>query len=448
MPRFTSSFARALRTSLLASLLALFAIAHAQPTEIQMWYALTGALGEHTLEQVEDFNASQDQYRVVADFSGTYDETMVAAIAAFRAGTAPHIVQMFEVGTATMMYAEGAIKPVHELFAETGVPFDPDVFLPAVRGYYSLPDGRMMSMPFNSSTAVMWVNDDALEAAGIDPATVSLETWEEVREVARQVVDEGGADCGFSMAWPTWTQFEQFSAVHDIPLASLSNGLEGLGAEMLIDSDLHVQHVQNLIDMSAEGSFMYGGRGNAGDTLFVSGECAIVQGSSALIARVNREAEFDWTMHMLPYYEGTPNAPLNSIIGGASFWVMQSPERTDEEWAGVAEFFSFLSTVEQARKWHVNTGYLPIRFGIYEELEAEGFYAENPGLDIPYLQLTRGEATANSSGLRLGNMPQIRAIIEEEFELALNGQQSAQRAMDNAVERSNVVLRAFQRANQ
>jgi sn-glycerol 3-phosphate transport system substrate-binding protein len=446
MPKVSSTVLR----SILAALLVVFAagsIANAQ-TEIRMWYALTGPLAEHTLEQIDDFNASQDQYRVVADFSGNYDETMVAAIAAFRAGTAPHIVQMFEVGTATMMYAGGAIKPVHELFAETGVPFDPDIYLPAVKGYYSLPDGSMMSMPFNSSTAVMWVNDDALTAAGIDPATVELETWEQVREVAKQVVDNGGASCGFSHAWPTWTQFEQFSAIHDVPLASEMNGLAGLGAELMVNSDLHVAHVQNLIDMAAEGSYMYGGRGNAGDTLFVSGECAIVQGSSALIARVNREAEFDWTMHMLPYYEGTPNAPLNSIIGGASFWVMQSPARTAEEWQGVAEFFSFLSTVEQARKWHVNTGYLPIRFGIYEELEAEGFYAENPGVDIPYLQLTRGEATANSSGLRLGNMPQIRAIIEEELELALNGQQSAQRAMDNAVERANVVLRAFQRANQ
>ena len=250
------------------------------------------------------------------------------------------------------------------------------------------------------------------------------------------------------MAWPTWTQFEQFSAVHDIPLATEMNGIAGLDAEMRTNSELHVKHVQNLIDMQAEGSFMYGGRGNAGDTLFVSGECAIVQGSSALIARVDREAEFDWTMHMLPYYEGTPNAPLNSIIGGASFWVMEGANRTAEEWEGVAELFAFLATVEQARKWHVNTGYLPIRFGIYDELEAEGFYAENPGLDTPYLQLTRGTATENSSGLRLGNMPQIRTIIEEELELALNGQQGAQQAMDNAVERANVVLRAFERANR
>lgn len=422
-------------------------LAQAQ-TEIRLWYSLTGALGEHTLAQIEDFNASQSRFVVKPEFAGSYDETMVAAIAAFRAGTAPHIVQMFEVGTATMMYAGGAIKPVHELFAETGVPFDPDIYLPAVKGYYSLPDGSMMSMPFNSSTAVMWVNDTALAKAGLDPATIDLSTWEKVRAAAKQVVDNGGASCGFSMAWPTWTQFEQFSAVHDVPLASLMNGLEGLGTELMVNSPLHVQHIQNLIDMRAEGSFMYGGRGNAGDSLFVSGECAIVQGSSAMIARVQREAEFDWSMHMLPYYEGTPNAPLNSIIGGASFWVMQAPTRTAEEWQGVAEFFAFISTIPQAEKWHVDTGYLPIRFGIYEKLMEEGFYADKPGLRIPYEQLTRGTATDNSRGLRLGNMPQIRAIIEEEIEMAFEGQQTAQQALDKAVERANVVLRAFERANR
>ncbi len=436
--------------SFLATLLVVFAIgsiSQAQPIEIQFWYALTGPLGEHTLAQVEDFNASQDRFRVVADFTGTYDETMVAAIAAFRAGTAPHIVQMFEVGTATMMYS-GAIKPVHELFEMTGVPFDPDVFLPAVAGYYSLPDGSMMSMPFNSSTAVMWVNDDALAAAGIDPATVSLGTWEEVFEVAQQVVDEGGADCGISFAWPTWTQYEQFSAVHDVPLASLSNGMEGLGAEMMVNSELHVQHLQNLVDARQSGAFMYGGRGNAGDGLFVSGECAIVQGSSALVARVEREAEFDWTIHMLPYYEGTPGAPINSVIGGASLWVMDRADRPDEEWEGIAEFFAFLASIEQAEKWHVDTGYLPIRFGIFERLMEEGFYDDKPALRIPYEQLTRGTPTANSSGIRLGNLPQIRAIIEEEIELAFEGQQTPQQALDTAVERSNVVLRAFERAQR
>jgi sn-glycerol 3-phosphate transport system substrate-binding protein len=440
-----------LHRSLIAILVAILAFgttANAQRVEVEFWHGLSGALGELLEGTVADFNASQDSYQVNPSFKGSYDETMNAAIAAFRAGTAPHIVQMYEVGTATMMYAGGAIKPVHELMAETGVPFDPSVYLPAIKGYYSLLDGSMMSMPFNSSTAVMWVNDTKLAAAGIDPATVSLDTWEEVREVAKQVVDTGASTCGFSMAWPTWTQVEQFSAIHDVPIGTLSNGLEGLETEFLINSPLHVKHLQTLIDMQAEGSFTYGGRGNAGDALFASGECAIVQGSSALVARVRREATFDWSVHMLPYYAGTPGAPLNSIIGGASFWVMQAPNRTAEEFRAVAEFFAYISTLEAAEKWHVDSGYLPIRFGVYEKLAAEGYYDDQPAMEIPYLQLTRGTATPNSLGLRFGNMPAIRVIFEEEIELALQGQQTAQQALDTAVERGNVVLRAFERANR
>lgn len=422
--------------------------AQAQRVEVEFWYGLTQPLGGVLEDIVQDFNESQDQYTVTPVFRGAYPETMQAAIAASRAGNAPHIVQMFEVGTATMMAAGPAIKPVYQLFEETGIEFDPDIYIPAIRGYYSLPDGRMMSMPFNSSTAVMWVNNDALQDAGLDPETVSLETWDEVREVARQVVDSGAASCGFTTAWPTWTQFEQFSAIHDVPLATQANGMEGLDAELMINSELHVRHVQTLIDMQAEGSFTYGGRDSAADALFPSGECAILHGSSGLLARVLSEAEFDWAVHMLPYYDDVPGAPLNSIIGGASFWVMTAPGRTDEEYRAVAEFFNFISTVEIAERWHVQSGFLPIRFGVFEQLLEDGYYDENPGRDIPFLQLTRSEPTENSRGLRLGNMPEIRNIIQEEVELALQGQQTAQQALDRAVERGNTVLRTFERANR
>ncbi len=450
MPSITSPILLQVRRLGVATLIAAFALgsAFAQRVEVEFWHGLTQPLGGLLEEFAADFNASQDQYHVEASFRGTYPDTMVAAIAAFRAGNAPHIVQMFEVGTATLMHAGGAVKPVYELFEETGVDFDPDIYIPAIKGYYSLPDGRMVSMPFNSSTAIMWVNNDALREAGLDPETTPLETWDQVRAVAKEVVDSGAAPCGFSMAWPTWTQFEQFSAIHDVPLATRANGMEGLDAELMINSELHVRHVQTLLDMQAEGSFTYGGRDSNADALFPSGECAILHGSSGLRARVVREAEFDWSTHMLPYYDDVPNAPLNSIIGGASFWVMTAPDRTDAEYAAVAEFFNFISTIENARRWHVESGFLPIRFGVFEELEAEGFYEENPGADIPYLQLTRAEPTENSRGLRLGNMPEIRNIIQEEFELAIQGQQTAQQALDNAVQRGNVVLRAFERANR
>ena len=416
-------------------------------TEIQFWYGLTQPLGGLLENIAADFNASQTQYRVNATFKGSYPETMVAAIAAFRAGNAPHIVQMFEVGTATMMAARGAIKPVHELMREAGVPFDPNVYVPAVRGYYSTSDGRMLSMPFNSSTAIMWYNRDAFRRAGLDPDSPPR-TWTELREAARKIRAANAAPCGFTAAWGTWTQFEQFSAIHNVALATRANGMDGMDAELLINSPLHVRHVQTLMDMQKEGFYKYGGRDTAPEALFVSGECAIIHTSSGYRARVIREAKFDWGVAMLPYYEGTAGAPRNSIIGGASFWVMTAPRRTAEEYRGVAEFFRFISRPEVVAKWHTDTGFLPITMGGFERVQASDYYKQNPGADIPYRQLTRTEPTEHSRGLRLGNMPEIRTVIYEELEKAFQGQQTAKQALDSAVQRGNTVLRNFERANR
>jgi len=437
---------RILTRSLVTLLAATVAIGFAQRIELEFWHALTAPSGPLLETFAAEFNASQDRYTVNASYKGSYADTMNLAIAASRAGNAPHVVQIVEIGTGTFINAGVAIKEVHQLFAETGVPFDPERYLPAVRGYYSLPDGRMMSMPFNSSTAVMFVNDDALTRAGLDPATTPLETWDQVRAAAKQIVDTGAAACGFSFAWPTWTQFEQFSAIHDVPYATRANGFAGLDAELRINSPLHVRHVQTLIDMGAEGSLTWGGRGSAGDALFPSGECAILQGSSGLRGRVVREATFDWSIRPLPYYADAVEAPLNSVIGGASFWVMTAPGRTDAEYRAAAEFFNFLGQVEIVERFHVETGFLPIVFGVYEKLAAEGYYDANPGADVGYLQLARTAPTENSMGFRLGNMGEVRNIIEEEVEMALQGQQTAQQALDNAVERGDAVLRAFERA--
>jgi sn-glycerol 3-phosphate transport system substrate-binding protein len=356
-------------------------------------------------------------------------------------------VQMFDVGTATMMSARGAVKPVYELMKDTGVAFDPNAYVPAVKGYYSLPDGRMVSMPFNSSTTIMFYNKDAFKKAGLDPAKPP-QTWPDLIAAARKIKAANAAPCAFTTAWPTWAQFEQFSAIHDVPLATKANGMAGLDAELKINSPLHVKHVQALMDMQKEGTFKYGGRDAAGDALFPSGECAMIHASSGLRARIMREAKFEWGAAMLPYWPGTPHAPLNSIIGGASFWVMTSPTRKPEEYKAVAEFFRYISQPDVVAKWHTDTGFLPVTIAGYEKVKASGFYQQNPGTDVPYLQLTRTPPTENSRGLRLGNMPEIRNIIQEELEKAFQGQQSAQQALDNAVQRGNVVLRNFERANR
>jgi sn-glycerol 3-phosphate transport system substrate-binding protein len=418
-----------------------------QKVEVEFWHGLTQPLGGILENVAAGFNASQSKYQVNATFKGAYPETMVAAIAAFRAGNAPQIVQMFEVGTATMMAARTAIKPVYELAQETGVNLDPKNYVGGVRGYYSTPDGKLVSMPFNSSTPITWYNKDAFKKAGLDPSKPPR-TWEETREAAKKIRAANAAACGYTMAWPTWTQFENFSAIHNIPLATQANGMKGMDAVLKINSPLHIKHLQTLMDMMKEGTFKYGGRDGAADALFPSGECAIIHASSGLRARVVKEAKFDWGVTMLPYYKGTPGAPKNSIIGGASFWVMTSPKRTAEEYKAVAEFFAYISRPEVDAKWHMDTGYVPITLAGFALASGQGYYIKNPGADIPFRQLTLTEPTENSMGLRLGNMPEIRVVMQEEMEKAFQGQQTAKQALDNAVQRGNVVLRNFERTNR
>ena len=422
----------------------------ATPVEIQFWHGLPQPLGGQLEQIVAGFNASQARYKVVPSFRGTYPETMVAAIAAFRANSAPHIVQMFEVGTGTMMSAGRAVKPLHELLAEAGVTIDFNDYLPAVRGYYQAADGRQMSMPFNSSTAVMFWNKDHFKRAGLDPA-VAPKTWDEVAEAARKLKAAGIA-CPLTSSWPGWIQVEQVSALHNIPLATLGNGFDGLGATLQVNNPLLVRHMNNLIEWQKAGLFRYGGRDSTADALFPAGECSMALVSSGARSRITREARFEWGTAMLPYYSDVAGAPRNSIIGGASFWALNrgtQGARAVEEWKGVAEFYRYISQPEIDAKWHMETGYVPVRRASYEVARAAGFYDRNPGSDVPIEQLLRGgETTANTRGIRLGGYVEIRNIIQEEMEKAFQGQQNGQQAMDAIVQRGNAVLRNFERANR
>jgi sn-glycerol 3-phosphate transport system substrate-binding protein len=423
-----------------------------QRVQIDFWHGLTQPLGGMLEQIAADFNGSQQRFQINASFRGAYPDTMVASIAAFRAGNAPHIVQMFEVGTATMLAARGATVPVHELLTRTGVQINFDDYLPAVRGYYSFADGRMASMPFNSSTAIMFYNKDHFRRAGLDPERAPA-TWAELRAAAQRL-RAAGLQCPFTTAWPTWTQFEQFSAIHNTALASQSNGFGGLNAEMQLTNPLFVRHVTTLAEMARENTFRYGGRDGAGDALFASGECSIIHASSGARARFVREVPGGMAnvgAAFLPNYEDVAGAPRNSVIGGASFWVLNAGPnrpRTADELQGIAEFFRFIARPAVAAKWHVDTGFLPVTRTAFQQVQATDFYRQNPGADIPARQLLRGEMTPNTMGFRLGNMPEIRVVIQEEIERVFQGQQTPQQAMDNANRRGNEILRNFERANR
>ncbi|MEO9459652.1 MAG: sn-glycerol-3-phosphate ABC transporter substrate-binding protein UgpB [Lentilitoribacter sp.] len=412
--------------------------------EIQFWHAFTGRLGDLVAEQVETFNSSQSDYKVVASHKGNYSETLNAGIAAFRAGEQPNILMVFEVGTATMMSAKGAVKPVHQVMSEAGATFDQDAFIGSVKGYYTSTDGQMLSLPFNSSTPVLWVNKDALKEAGI-AGDVDLSTWDKVGEVL-DTLKASGNECPLTTAWQSWIHLENFSAYHNTPFATQDNGFAALDTELAFNSPLQVKHIQAMGDWAKEGKFFYAGRRNEGGANFRAGECALFTESSAGYAGIKNEAEFEFEVRPLPYWSEASGAPQNTIIGGASLWVMEGHDA--EEYKATAAFLNFLSSTDIQAKWHQDTGYLPITSAAGDKTKADGFYNDNPGTDIAVIQMTAKEPTANSKGLRLGSFDQIRGIIDEELEAVWSGDKTAQEALDSAVERGNPLLRRFEQANR
>ncbi len=416
----------------------------AEPVTINWWFAHGGRLGEKVQEIVANFNASQSQYMVVATYKGNYTDTMNAGIAAFRSKNPPHILQVYEVGTASMMAAKGAVKPVYEVMAESGLAFDPKAYLSTVTGYYTAPDGKMLSMPFNSSTPVLYYNLEAFQKAGLDPDKPP-KTWPEVAAYAKKLV-AAGYPGGFSTAWISWIHLENFSAWHNVPIGTKENGFAGLDTKFVFNSPLHVKHIQQLADWQKEKIFVYGGRRNKGNALFSSGQVAMYTESSAGYAGFKKTCKFPFRTSMLPYWPDAAGAPQNTIIGGASLWVMQG--HSAAEYKGVATFFNYISKPEVQADWHQFTGYLPITLAAYDLTKQQGFYQKNPGTETALIQMTLHNPTANSKGLRFGNFVQMRAIMYDTLEAVFAEKETAQQGLDAAAAKGNKLLRKFEKANK
>jgi sn-glycerol 3-phosphate transport system substrate-binding protein len=427
--------------------LAMPAMAQQQRIPIEMWIGVTGPAQDEINRYAQEFNASQTQYQANVSFRGQYPEQRAAAFAAFRAGNPPHIMQMFDAGTGDMFALPRATVPITEVMQKAGVSFDSARFIAPARGYYSRPDGALNSLPFNVSTAVMFYNKNIFRAAGLNPDQPPR-TWAEVIAAARQIRERNAAPCGFTTTWLAWVMLEQYSALHDLPLATRDNGRGGLDAVLNFNDAARARMVQTLVDARQNNVFQYGGRSNDAAALFNNGTCAILMQSSgghaAIAQALQGKAEFG--VAGLPFFNDVIAEPRNGIIGGASLWVFNAPNRSEAEMRGVAQFLAFLSKDENYVRFAKATGFLPATNAAFQAMQQEGFFAQNPGRDAPILQLTRGTPTSNSSGYRFGRWTEIRDFYHEEVERALQGQQTAQAALDNAVRRGNEALRQFERA--
>ncbi|KAF0100801.1 MAG: ugpB [Rhodospirillaceae bacterium] len=428
-----------------AAVLASASTAFAQ-TEIQFWHAMGGNLGDTVNALAEGFNKSQSEYKVNPVYKGSYTETLTAAIAAFRAKQAPHVVQVFEVGTANMMAAKGAVYPVYQLMADAKEPFDPKAYIGPVYGYYSTPDGKLLSMPFNSSTPVLYWNKELMQKAGLDPNTPP-KTWPELGEMAKKAV-AAGAKCGFTPQWQTWTMIENYGAWHNLPYATKDNGFGGTDIELKFNDPARVKFIQMLANWTKDKTFVYGGREGKSTALFTAGDCVFHIASSGSAAGIDKAlgGTSKYGIGMMPYSPDVIAKPQNSIIGGATLWVLQG--RPAAEYKGVAKFMSYLASTPVQAKWHQETGYVPITLAAAEATEKEGFYKKFPGREVAVQELTLNPPTANSKGLRIGNFVQIRDIVDGELENVWSGKKDAKTALDDAVKAGNDQLKRFEAANK
>jgi sn-glycerol 3-phosphate transport system substrate-binding protein len=412
-------------------------------TDVIWWHAMSGELGRQVEKLAADFNASQSDYRILPSYKGNYTETVTAAIFAFRSRSQPAIVQVNEIATATMMAAKGAIYPVYQLMRDERETFAPSAYLPAVTGYYADVDGNLLSFPFNASTPILYYNKDMFRDAGLDPG-VAPKTWPEVGLAAKRL-RERGAVCGFTTSWPSWINIENFSAFHNLPIATRADGFGGLDAVLTFNNPSVIRHIAQLAEWQATKVYDYSGRAQSAEPRFQKGECGIFIGSSGTRADIRANSKFEIGYGMMPYWPDVAGAPQNTIIGGATLWVLR--DRPVAEYKGVAKFFAFLSKPEVQAAWHQNTGYLPITRAAFDLTRAQGFYDRNPGTAISIEQITLNPPTENSRGLRLGSFVLIRDVVDDELEQVFGGKKSAQAALDSAVERGNRLLRQFERAS-
>ena len=411
------------------------------PVKITLWHAMGGARYDAITKDIAaGFNKTHPNYVLEPLYTGNYGETVTKAIAAIRAGSPPHIVQVFEVGTQTMLDS-GAIIPVTEVVKPGDIDFDD--YIAPILNYYQV-GGKLASMPFNSSTAIIYYNKDAFQKAGLDPSRPPA-TYKDVEEMGKKIVGSGAARAAITFGWPSW-MFEQAHAMHNRPYADHGSGRQGRATRVLFNEPFGVEVLGRWKRWADEKLLAYGGREYAPNKAFLSGEVAMLMQSTSQVTTIEKAAKFPVGTGFLPRIEGQPAG--RSVIGGASLWVLRGKGRSPQELDAIAKFFRFVALPEETAKWHMDTGYFPATRTAVALLRKQEWFVKHPNHETAFEQIQQGPDTPNTRGVLLGNFVQIRNITDTAVEKALSGRLSPKEALDEAAREANKLLDEYNRINK
>lgn len=409
-------------------------------TDISWWHGMGGRNGEVINEISQQFNDAQEDCKLTPVSRGTYEEALSSGIAAFRSGEQPNILQLFDAGAATIIAAKGATIPAEDLITGAGEEFNRDDFIAGVRNFYADSDGKFIGMPFNSSAPIMYYNQAAFEEAGVEPP----KTWEEFEEIAPALKEAGYTPMTASQL--TWMMVENFKSRNNQKFATNNNGYDAVeGTELIVNDENQVMMFEKLKEWADEGLYGFYGAGWA-DNLkpFEEGKAAMWVGSSGSFGGLQQSTDFDFSAVHMPYWDSIEGAGTQSFIGGAALFAMAG--KSDEENACTAQFFTFLTSPETQVYYHKNTGYVPVTEAAYELAKSQGYYDEQPVAEvgIQQLMLEGGEWT---KGYRLGFYPQIRTVMEREFNRIFSDEVEVQDAFDTIQQEGNQLLARFAKTN-
>jgi sn-glycerol 3-phosphate transport system substrate-binding protein len=407
-------------------------------TEIIFWHAFEGFLADKFSEIVDDFNHQSDAYHVKLVFKGNYTEVYEQGVQAFKEGNPPHILQVYEVATQTMMLTPEMFLSVDELMRRYYKKFEPAVYIDSVREFYSTADGKMHSLPCNASTGILFYNKKVFEKAGLDPEKPP-KTWKDMEEYGHKLVAAGYQ--GFTTAWPAAYHLEHLCSWHNLPFASHENGFGGLKSRLTFNGQYQTRHLSKLVEWQKSGVYSYQGRfTNEPEKFFTSEKCGILLQGANRLPMLGKS--FPIGVGFMPYWPDINGAPYRLNIGGSSLWAISGFD--DNHYRGIAHFLAYLSLPEVQSYWHQQTGYLPITEAAYYLSKKRGFYKKNPAAEIAVLEVLNNKITPYTKGIRLGNYTEVREKIIDNLEKAIFGEMGPQEALDRAVEEGNQLLAEFE----
>ncbi len=411
----------------------------AEGTTITFWHAMGGVNGEALDHLVKEFNEN-NEYGIVVDsqYQGSYDDSINKLKSAQLGNMGADLVQIYDIGT-RFMIDSGWVIPMQEMIDSEG--YDVSDLEENITAYYTI-DEQLYSMPFNSSTPILYYNKDMFEKAGIAEVPGSLEG---IAQIADDLVEKGGAGEALSMGIYGWF-FEELMCKQGLAYVDQENGREAAATKVVFDENNGALNILNKWKELYDAGYApnVGRGGDSGLADFSAGKAAITLGSTASLKQILQDVNGTFEVGTAYFPSVTEEDQGGVSIGGASLWMLDNEDDTKK--AATWEFVKYLVSAESQAYWNAQTGYFPVTTSAHEEPVFQENIAQYPQFQTAIDQLH--DSAPEYAGALLSVFPEARAIVETEIENMLNGKESAEEAVGKMASQMNASIEDYNLLNE